>query len=68
MGLRQILIALGLVAVCLIILTAMKAYGVWVISGIAVVLFVLGFLRKEKAAGDSGGEVKPGPDGRDRDS
>jgi hypothetical protein len=65
--LRQI-IALGLVAVCLVILTATKAYGIWMISGIAVVLFVVGLLRKEKAPGDSGGEVKPGPAGRDRDS
>ncbi len=68
MGLKQILIALGLMAVSVVILTATKTYGIWVISGIAVVLFVLGLLRKEGTPRDSAGGTKPDPDARDRDS
>lgn len=67
---KRVLIAVGLVVVCGIILKATKAYGVWVISGIAAVLFVLGLLRKEqRATGEEGGGEKAGtalPEGRER--
>ena len=52
---KKVLIAVVLVVVSVAVLAATKAYGVWVISGIAVVLFVLGLLRKEPR---SGGEEK----------
>lgn len=51
--LKRIWIALVLVAVCAMVLTATKVYGVWVIIGAAVFLFVLGLLRKEKTPGRS---------------
>lgn len=67
--LKKVLIAVGLVVVCGIILKATKAYGVWVISGIAMVLFVLGLLRKEpRVTGEEGGGEKAGtalPEGRE---
>jgi hypothetical protein len=67
---KKMLIAAGLVVVCGVILAATKAYGVWVISGIAAVLFVLGLLRKEKSATGEGGKgEKAGtalPEGRER--
>jgi hypothetical protein len=47
--LKRIFIAAALVAVCAVILAATKSYGVWVITGIAVLLFIFGLLRKEKA-------------------
>jgi hypothetical protein len=47
--LKRIFIAAALVAVCTAILAAIKSYGVWVITGIAVLLFIFGLLRKEKA-------------------
>jgi uncharacterized membrane protein (DUF373 family) len=46
--LKRVFIALALVAVCVVILAATKSYGVWVITGFAVLLFILGLLRKEK--------------------
>ena len=52
--LKRIFIAAGLVAVCAAILAAIKSYGVWVITGIAVLLFIFGLLRKEKAPDESG--------------
>jgi hypothetical protein len=57
---RKMLIALGLVVVCGVILAATKAYGVWVITGIAAVLVFLGLLRKETpATGEEGAGEKP---------
>jgi hypothetical protein len=58
--LKRIFIAAVLVAVCAVILAATKSYGVWVITGIAVLLFIFGLLRKEKAP-DKAGEA---PDDR----
>jgi hypothetical protein len=49
--LKRVLIAVALVAVCAVIFVATKRYGVWIISGIAVVLFILGLLRKDDAPG-----------------
>lgn len=46
--LKRVLIAAVLVAICAAILAATKAYGVWVITGIAALLFALGLLRREK--------------------
>jgi hypothetical protein len=57
--LKRVLIAAALLAACVAILAAVKAYGVWVLSGIAVVLFGLGLLRKDK---------KPSGDVDDRDA
>ena len=51
---KVFLISLSLLVVCTAILTATKSYGVWVISGIAVVLFVLGLLKKETPKEDDG--------------
>ena len=58
--LKRIFIAAVLVAVCAVILAATKSYGVWVITGIAVLLFIFGLLRKEKTP-DKAGEA---PDDR----
>lgn len=44
---KRVLTAVALVAVCVLILLAIKSYGVWVISGIAVVLAIVGLLRRE---------------------
>lgn len=49
--LKRVLIAGALMAVCAVIFVATKRYGVWIISGIAVVLFILGLLRKDNAPG-----------------
>jgi flagellar biosynthesis component FlhA len=46
--LKRVFIALALVAVCVVILAATRSYGIWVITGFAVFLFILGVLRKEK--------------------
>jgi fatty acid desaturase len=59
--LKRIFIAAALVAVCAAILAAIKSYGVWVITGIAVLLFIFGLLRKEKAPDKAAGEA---PDDR----
>ncbi len=56
-ALKRVFIALALVVVCAIILAATKSYGVWVITGFAVFLFILGLLRKEKAP-DKPGETR----------
>lgn len=55
--LKRVFIALGLVVVCAVILAATKSYGIWVITGFAVVFFILGLLRKEKAP-DKAGETR----------
>lgn len=52
--LKRVFTALVLVVVCAAILAATKSYGIWVITGIAVFLFILGLLRKEKAADKTG--------------
>ncbi len=49
--LKRVLIAAALMAVCAVIFVATKLYGVWIISGIAVVLFVLGLFLKDNAPG-----------------
>ena len=69
---KRVLTALALVAVCVLILLAIKSYGVWVISGIAVVLVIVGLFRKEappaaKAEPRGGGSLPPagpGDEGR----
>lgn len=55
--LKQVFTALALVVVCVVILAATKSYGIWVITGFAVFLFILGLLRKEKAP-DKAGEPR----------
>jgi hypothetical protein len=52
--LKRALLAAALFATCAVILAAVKTYGVWVLSGIAVALFGLGLLRKEKKPSGSG--------------
>jgi hypothetical protein len=55
--LKRVFIALALVAVCVVILAATKTYGIWVMTGFAVFLFILGLLRKEKTP-DKADEVR----------
>jgi hypothetical protein len=45
---KRVLTVAALVVVSVLILLATHTYGVWVISGIAVVLVAFGLLRKEK--------------------
>jgi|WetSurSiteA1Bulk_404760.scaffolds.fasta_scaffold702853_1 hypothetical protein len=52
--LKRALIAAVLIAVCAVILAATRRYGVWIIIGIAVVLFILGLLGKGNAPGKGG--------------
>jgi hypothetical protein len=54
--LRRVAIAAALVVICVAILAATKAYGVWVITGIACVLFVLGLFHRDKPSGKAGEE------------
>ncbi len=56
--LKMIVIALALVVACGALLSGVKSYGVWVISAAAVVLFVVGLLRKDEP------EEKPGKTGK----
>ncbi len=63
--LKRVLIAASLMAVCAVILAATKLLGVWIITGIAVVLFILGILRKEDFPG-KGGDIPDDTDGRPR--
>ena len=72
--LKQVLIALGLLLLCIALLAGVKSYGVWVISAVAVVLFVIGILRKEKPAASGHGQEKqesadpqPGAEAQKRD-
>ncbi|MCE5265189.1 MAG: hypothetical protein LLG97_16855 [Deltaproteobacteria bacterium] len=58
--LKRILIAAGLFAFCVAVLAGVKLYGVWVISGIAVLLVIVGLLRREKPSEPNG------PDGIDK--
>jgi hypothetical protein len=51
---KRLFTALALVVVCVGILAATKLYGIWVITGFAVFLFILGLLRKEKAPDKAG--------------
>jgi len=64
--LKQVVIAAGLVAVCVLVLAATRTYGVWVISAIAVVLVLLGLLRKDRSPDQTGkadeAPVKPSED------
>ena len=57
--LKRVLIAGALMAICAVILVATKHYGVWIVSGIAVILFILGLLRKED---DASGKTRDIPD------
>jgi len=66
--LKRTVIALGLLVVCVAVLAGVKSYGVWVISALAVVLFVLGLLRKDKPAGPGSGEGAQTPDGTESGS
>lgn len=54
MVLKRILIAMGLLVFCVVLLAGVKSYGVWVISVVAVVLFLVGLLRKQKPDGTEG--------------
>jgi hypothetical protein len=49
--LKRALIAAGLIVFCGAVFAGVKFYGVWVITGVAVVLFIVGLLRKDKPAG-----------------
>jgi hypothetical protein len=49
--LRRVLIAAGLFVFCGAVFAGVKSYGVWVITGVAVVLFIAGLLRKDKPVG-----------------
>ena len=54
MVLKRVLIAAGLIVFCAAVFAGVKSYGVWVITGVAVVLFIAGLLRKDKPAGPGG--------------
>lgn len=54
MILKRVLIAAGLIVFCGAVFAGVKSYGVWVITGVAVVLFIVGILRKEKPTGPGG--------------
>ena len=64
-ALKRVLIAAALIAVCAVILAATKRYGVWIITGIAVVLFILGILRKDDSPG-KGGDIRDDTDEQPR--
>ncbi len=49
--LKRVMIAAVLLVVCAVIFVLTKRYGVWVITGIAVVLFLVGLLRRDDATG-----------------
>ena len=51
---KRVVIAVVLVVISVAILKATKVYGVWVIIGIAGLLFVVGILRKDKPPGEAG--------------
>ncbi len=59
------MIALGLVVFCVAVFFAVKTYGVWVITGVAVVLFILGLTRKDKPDGPESRDEAPDRDGKD---
>ena len=64
--LKRILIAAGLIVFCVVLLAGVKSYGVWVITGVAVVLVIVGLLRKENPEGPEGPEGQGKADDRDR--
>jgi hypothetical protein len=62
---KRILTAAALVIVCMVILVATKAYGVWVITAIAIALFLMGVLFREKCpdkTADDGDHIVKEPD------
>ena len=61
--LKRVLIAFGLIVFCGAVFVAVKSCGIWVITGAAVVLFIVGLLRKEKPAGPGGREEAQDRDG-----
>jgi hypothetical protein len=61
--LKRVLMAAGLIIFCVAIFAGVKSYGVWVITAVAVVLFVVGLLRKDKPAGPGGGDESQHRDG-----
>ena len=66
--LKRILIALALVIVCMVILAATKSYGVWIISAIAIALFLMGVLSKDKCSDkplEDGDNIAKEPDKND---
>jgi hypothetical protein len=69
--LKLVLIALGLLALCIAVLAGVKSYGVWVISAVAAVLFVIGMVRREEPKSGGGSKTpeapadKSGPGDRD---
>jgi hypothetical protein len=54
MVLKRILITVGLIVFCGAVFAGVKSYGVWVITGVAVVLFIAGLLRQDKPVGSGG--------------
>ncbi len=63
--LKRALIAFGLVVFCGAVFVAVKSYGVWVITAVAAVLFILGLLRKDNTAGPEGRDEAPDRDGEE---
>ena len=60
---KRVLIALGLMLFCIAVFAAVKAYGVWVITVVAVILFILGILRKDQPAGPESHEEAQNTEG-----
>jgi hypothetical protein len=61
--LKRVLIAAGLIVFCGALFAGVKTYGVWVITGVAVVLFIAGIMRKDKPAGPEGRDETQDRDG-----
>lgn len=61
--LKRVLIAAGLFVFCAALFAGVRSYGVWVITGVAVVLFIVGLLRKDNPAVPGGRDEPPGRDG-----
>ena len=61
--LKRVLIVAGMIVFCGAVFAGVKSYGVWVITGVAVVLFIAGLLRKDKPARPVGRDEAQDRDG-----
>jgi low affinity Fe/Cu permease len=53
---KRVILAAALVIVCMAILVATKSYGVWIITAIAIALFLMGVLFREKSPDKTAGD------------
>lgn len=67
--LKRVVIAAVLIVIGAAIFALTKRYGVWVITGVAVVLFVLGLLRRDEPPVQGGDNPEQaGPDSEQREN